>query len=63
MAIFFFLFLELGIFSLKFGGGGGGEHTFCHWEHDPISVIKIGPKNPRIKYDCLNVEPSHLYLL
>ena len=46
MAIFcyflsrFFLFLELGIFLFKLGK----KHTFWHWEHDRISVIKTGQK-------------------
>ena len=48
MAIFcyffsrFFLFLELGIFLFKLGK----KHTFWHWEHDRISVVKTGQKNP-----------------
>ena len=46
MAIFcyfflpFFLFLELGIFLFKLGK----KHTFWHWEHDRISVVKTGQK-------------------
>ena len=31
-----FCFLELRIFSFKLR-----KHTFCHWEHDPITVIKM----------------------
>ena len=48
MAIFcyffsrFFLFLELGIFLFKLGK----KHTFWHWEHDRISVVKTGQKKP-----------------
>ena len=48
MAIFcyffsrFFLFLELGIFLFKLGK----KHTFWHWEHDRISVVKPGQKKP-----------------
>ena len=41
----FFLFLELGIFLFKFGK----KHTFWHWEHDRISVVKTGKKNPGYK--------------
>ena len=50
MAIFcfffsrFFLFLELGIFLFKLGK----KHTFWHWEHDRISVVKTGQKKPCI---------------
>ena len=38
----FFLFLELGIFLFKLGK----KHTFWHWEHDRISVVKTGQKKP-----------------
>ena len=40
----FFLFLELGIFLFKLGK----KHTFWHWEHDRISVVKTGQKNPAL---------------
>ena len=38
----FFLVLELGIYSLKLGK----NHTFCNWEHDPTSVIKMDQNKP-----------------
>ena len=52
MAIFcyffsrFFLFLELGIFLFKLGK----KHTFWHWEHDRISVVKTGQKKTRQQF-------------
>ena len=21
-----------------------GKHSFCHWDHDPVSVVKMGQK-------------------
>ena len=42
----FFLFLELGIFLFKLGK----KHTFWHWEHDRITVIKTGQKNPGVTW-------------
>ena len=68
MAIFcyffsrFFLFLELGIFLFKLGK----KHTFWHWEHDRISVVKTGQKKPCTmnnyinKHPCLYIEQRNL---
>ena len=64
MAIFcyffsrFFLFLELGIFLFKLGK----KHTFWHWEHDRISVIKTGQKKPWAELPFLH-SACHLMLI
>ena len=46
---YIFSFPELGIFSLKLGK----KHTFCHWEHDPISVVKMGQNKPGFGYNTV----------
>ena len=32
------------------------KHTFCHWEHDPISVAKMGQIKP--EYTTLGIKFS-----
>ena len=66
MAIFcyffsrFFLFLELGIFLFKLGK----KHTFWHWEHDRISVVKMGQKKPCVLFVPLKIWPfDYVHLL
>ena len=49
----FFLFLELGIFLFKLGK----KHTFWHWEHDLISVVKTGQIKPWLNWRC-TLKPS-----
>ena len=45
MVIFFFS-PRIGNFLLEIGK----KYTFCHWEHDPISVAKMGQKNPGVTF-------------
>ena len=67
MAIFcyffsrFFLFLELGIFLFKLGK----KHTFWHWEHDRISVVKTGQKKPwpiHVPFGNIDLEKIFLFI-
>ena len=50
----FFCFLELRIFSFKLG-----KHTFCHWEHDPITVIKMDQNTCLVQ--VLFAIPQHVW--
>ena len=38
----------------------GKKHTFCHWEHDAISVVKIGQKKTADKSDLVYIVQSHI---
>ena len=43
------------LLELEFSRWNMEKPTFCHWEHDPISVIKMGKKNRVLIWNVMSI--------